>query len=84
VQKIKRHYAKYLKNDSGHIVLLTEEAAYDIVKSHVLEPRKRMYQTNLNDPIKCGIWMVWGWNETITKKKRGRQSKLNENRKVKS
>lgn len=66
---LKRKYAKFLKNDPSHIVLLTEAETYDIVKCYVEEPRKRMYQCNLNDPIKCGIWYVWGWNEQTTKRK---------------
>lgn len=70
---VKRHYAKYYKNDSSKITLLSELEAYDIVKCYADEPRKRMYQCSLDDPVKCGIWMVWGWNEQ--KRKRGRQKK---------
>lgn len=59
---VKRYYAKYYKNNPSKIILLSEIEAYDTVKSYTMDPRRRMQECSLKNSIKCGIWIIWGWN----------------------
>lgn len=58
-------WVKQLRSDLSYIVPLPggNRGAYDIIKSYTADPRSRMKTATSDNPAKCGIWLVWGFEE---------------------
>ena len=58
------NWAKTYKNDSCRIFEISEEEAMELIKKHIFEAdiRKRIESADQDNPIRCGIWLVWGWS----------------------
>lgn len=59
----KRRFTHWAKKHKDTIREISQSEAKDLIASHVSEAeiRQRMDRADIDHPIKCGIWTVWGW-----------------------
>lgn len=63
MRKTFTHWAKTLRNDPSVTREITQAEAHEMMLSYMTseEFRHRKDTADMEHPVRCGIWHVWGW-----------------------